>query len=90
MAPEATPTPEETHLLDDLRAAVAHAAHRPTEIEVGIALSIALGRMRPSVSCGGCQTPLEFDGIPARTNAQLREPFRLRFDPPTAAAAPGG
>jgi hypothetical protein len=49
------------------------------EIEVGIALSIVLGKQRPAVSCGGCKTPLEYRGIPAVTNIQLREPFRLRF-----------
>jgi len=70
-------------LLADLRRAVAAAPERPREIEVGIALSIALGRQRPAVSCGGCQTPLEFDGIPARTNSQLRDPFRLVYGPPT-------
>jgi hypothetical protein len=69
-------------LLDELRRAVASAPERPREIEVGIALSIALGRQRPAVACGGCQTPLEFDGIPARTNSQLRTPFRLVFAPP--------
>lgn len=68
-------------LLSELRRAVAAAPARPREIEVGIALSIALGRMRPSVSCGGCDTPLEFEGIPARTNSALREPFRLLFGP---------
>ena len=70
-------------LLEELRRAVAQAPQRPSEIEVGIALSIALGRQRPAVSCGGCQTPLEFDGIPARTNSQLRAPFRLHFGPPS-------
>jgi hypothetical protein len=70
-------------LLAELRRAVASAPERPREIEVGIALSIALGRERPVVSCGGCQTPLEFDGIPARTNSQLRAPFRLLFGPPS-------
>jgi hypothetical protein len=70
-------------LLAELRRAVDTAPKRPQEIEVGIALSIALGRQRPSVSCGGCSTPLEFDGIPARTNSQLRTPFRLIFDPPS-------
>jgi hypothetical protein len=69
-------------LLDELRRAVEQAPRRPREIEVGIALSIALGRERPQVSCGGCQNPLEFDGIPARTNASLRIPFRLVFDAP--------
>jgi len=73
--------PEE--LFAELRRAVAAAPKRPEEIEVGIALSIALGRQRPAVACGGCSTPLEFEGIPARTNSQLREPFRLLFDPPT-------
>ena len=79
----------EDRLLAELRAAVGSAAQRPTYIEVGIALSIALGRQRPAVACGGCSTPLEFDGIPAETNARLPTPFRLRFDPlPAAPAAP--
>ncbi len=70
-------------LLAELRRAVESAPERPREIEVGIALSIALGRQRPAVSCGGCSTPLEFDGIPARTNSQLHAPFRLLFGPPS-------
>jgi hypothetical protein len=69
----------EDHLLEELHRAIASARERPTEIEVGIELSIALGRRRPSVSCGGCQTPLDFEGIPARTNAQLAVPYRLVF-----------
>jgi len=69
--------PSEEALLRDLRRAIESAPRRPTGIEVGIALSIALGRRRPSVACGGCQTPLEFDGIPATTNARLTVPFRL-------------
>ncbi|MGB6500977.1 MAG: hypothetical protein WBG19_06230 [Thermoplasmata archaeon] len=78
-----TPTPDpvaDDGLLDELRRAIDRAPARPREIEVGIALSIALGRLRPAVSCGGCSTPLEFDGIPARTNARLAEPFRLILD----------
>jgi hypothetical protein len=73
------PAPSEESLLDELHRAVARAPERPTEIEVGIALSITLGRLRPAVACGGCSTPLEFEGIPARTNAQLDVPFRLHF-----------
>ena len=80
-----TPRPDDDPLLAELRRAVGSARERPTEIEVGIALSITLGRRRPSVACGGCQTPLEFEGIPARTNARLREPFRLVFGPPPRA-----
>jgi hypothetical protein len=76
---------EEDRLLGDLREAVRTASRPPREIEVGIALSIALGRRRPSVSCGGCQNPLDFDGIPARTNARLHEPFRLVWDEPARA-----
>jgi hypothetical protein len=76
---------EEERLLGDLREAVRTAPRPPREIEVGIALSIALGRRRPSVACGGCQTPLDFDGIPARTNARLQQAFRLVWDTP----APG-
>ena len=76
---------EEEQLLGHLREAVRTAPRTPREIEVGIALSIALGRRRPSVACGGCQNPLDFDGIPARTNARLREPFRLVWDEPTPA-----
>ena len=69
----------EQELLARLHEEIAHASQRVNEIEVGIALSIALGRRRPAVACGGCQTPLEFEGIPARTNAGLRVPFRLLF-----------
>jgi hypothetical protein len=71
---------EESRLLSELRTAVAGAPHKVKEIEVGIALSIALGRQRPAVSCGGCQDPLAFDGIPARTNTGLKQPFRLIYD----------
>lgn len=77
------PGPSGDELLAELRRAVSNSPERPREIEVGIALSIALGRQRPVVSCGGCQNPLEFDGIPARTNSRLRTPFRLVFDPPS-------
>ncbi len=76
---------EEDRLLEELRRAVAGAPAGVREIEVGIALSIALGRRRPSVSCGGCKTPLDFEGIPARTNARLGVPFRLVLDGPAAA-----
>ncbi len=76
---------DEERLLAELRAAVRASDRPPREIEVGIALSIALGRRRPSVSCGGCQNPLDFEGIPARTNARLGTPFRLVWDPPAEA-----
>ncbi|MCI4318081.1 MAG: hypothetical protein L3J96_06030 [Thermoplasmata archaeon] len=69
--------PVDDPLLRELSKAIAGASGPVEEIEVGIALSITLGRMRPAVSCGGCTTPLEFQGIPARTNAQLKAPFRL-------------
>jgi hypothetical protein len=72
-------------LLEELRRAIAAAPERPREIEVGIALSIVLGRQRPAVACGGCQVPLEFEGIPARTEPGLRAPFRLVFGPAAAA-----
>jgi len=81
----ADPPNDDDALLRELRRAVEQAPTRPREIEVGIALSIALGRQRPVVSCGGCQSPLEFDGIPARTNSQLRTPFRLLYGPPAGA-----
>lgn len=67
----------EERLLKELEEALARAPGPVREIEVGIPLSIALGRQRPSVSCGGCSTPLEFHGIPARTNARLNVPFKL-------------
>ena len=67
-------------LLLELARAVREARGHVTEIEVGIALSIALGRRRSAVSCGGCSTPLEFEGIPTRTNAALPSPFRLHLD----------
>ncbi len=70
-------TADDTELLHALERALEQAPRPVREIEVGIPLSIALGRQRPAVSCGGCQSPLEFHGIPARTNARLSEPFRL-------------
>lgn len=68
-------------LLEELRRAVRTAPGRVREIEVGVTLSIALGRERPAVECGGCSTPLEFEGIPARTNVRLGAPFRLVLEP---------
>ena len=68
---------EEDSLLSALKTAIARAPGPVREIEVGIPLSIALGKLRPEVACGGCATPLEYSGIPARTNSRLREPFRL-------------
>ena len=73
------PTSEEEVLLRELAAALQGAQRPVREIEVGIRLSIALGRRRPAVACGGCSTPLEFQGIPARTNARLASPFLLVF-----------
>ncbi|MCI4365511.1 MAG: hypothetical protein L3K10_05565 [Thermoplasmata archaeon] len=90
MTRDPTLTADDERLLRELRVAVEGAPSRPTQIEVGIPLSITLGRLRPAVSCGGCATPLEFEGIPARTNARLSAPFRLRYDPFVPdAAAPG-
>ena len=73
---------EEERLLAELRHALAESPRRPREIEVGIALSILLGRQRPAVACGGCSAPLEFEGIPARTEPHLSKPYRLVFEPP--------
>jgi hypothetical protein len=81
----ADPVPDDAALLAELRRAVDQAPERPREIEVSIALSIALGRQRPAVACGGCQSPLEFEGIPARTNSRMRTSFRLIFGPEPAA-----
>ncbi len=86
MTPPVDAAESERSLLDALHRAIASAPRPPVEIEVGIALSIALGRSRPAVACGGCSTPLEFEGIPARTNLHLNDAFRLRFD---RAAGPG-
>jgi hypothetical protein len=74
---EAARRADEEGLVDELRLALSKAPGPVREIEVGVALSIALGRQRPAVSCGGCAVPLEFEGIPARTNPRLRAPFRL-------------
>jgi hypothetical protein len=74
---------DEESLVTELRRAIERAPQRPREIEVGIALSIALGRRRAPVSCGGCSEPLAFDGIPARTNTHLSTPFRLVFEGPS-------
>jgi len=81
--PEAAPRGE-SELLGELRAAIASAPVRPRRVEVGVALSVALGRARGSVSCGGCQVPLEIDGIPAETNVHLHQPFRLILDDGTS------
>lgn len=72
----AHPPPGEESLAA-LARAIAGAPRPVREIEVGVSLSILLGRQRPAVSCGGCSTPLEFQGIPARTVVGLAEPFRL-------------
>ena len=77
------PSPEEEKLLAELAEAIARAPEPVREIEIGIPLSIALGRRRPSVECGGCSTPLDFEGIPAHTNVQIQESFRLIFGPRT-------
>ena len=74
--------PGERALLEELGRAL-DAAPRPVrEIAAGIPLSIALGRLRPAVSCGGCSAPLEFRGIPARTDARLKVPFELLLAEP--------
>lgn len=64
-------------LLAELRDAIRRSPVRPTKVEVGIAVSVALGQERGSVSCGGCQVPLEVDGIPAETVVHLGRPYRL-------------
>jgi hypothetical protein len=70
--------------LAELRAAIRRSKVRPARVEIGVAISVALGRERGSVSCGGCQVPLEVDGIPAETNVHLREGFRLVLDSPAS------
>jgi hypothetical protein len=76
------PSAEAEELLRDLRAAIRRSAVRPRRVEISVAVSVALGRERGSVSCGGCQVPLEIDGIPAETVVHLREPYRLVVDEP--------
>ena len=74
-------------LLDALRQDI-HASPSPVrEIEVGTELSIALGRRRDAVACGGCSTPLTYEGIPARTVVGLKVPYRLVVDAPAVGAA---
>ncbi len=80
--PDARGVPE---LLEELREAIRRSAVRPRRVEVGVALSVALGRERGSVACGGCSVPLEVDGIPAETNVHLRQPYRLIVDETPAA-----
>ncbi|HTT17113.1 MAG TPA: hypothetical protein VMH49_07160 [Thermoplasmata archaeon] len=72
-------------LLRELREAIQRSRVRPSRVEVNVALSVALGRERGSVSCGGCQVPLEIDGIPAETKLHLSAPFRLIVDEPPPA-----
>lgn len=76
-------------LLEELRQALREEPSRKVrEIEVGTELSIALGRMRGSVSCGGCSTPLSFEGIPARTVVGLKVPYRLVWEESASGRAP--
>ena len=78
-----SPAPvDPTESLAQLREAIRRSVVRPRRVEVDVTLSVALGRERGAVSCGGCQVPLEVDGIPAETNVKLRQPFRLILDPP--------
>jgi hypothetical protein len=81
MTENAPPDSREIQLLAQLDEAVRSSSRPVLGIEVGIALSIALGKQRLAVSCGGCSTPLEFRGIPATTNVGLATPFRLVLDP---------
>jgi hypothetical protein len=74
-------------LLGELQEAIRSAPRRVQEIEVGTELSIALGRLRASVSCGGCETPLSYEGVPARTVVGLKVPFRLVLDESAPRAA---
>ncbi len=77
-----SPAPPDTaELLEELREAIRRSEVRPRKVEVSIALSVALGRERGSVSCGGCAVPLEVEGIPAETNVHLQGPFRLVVEP---------
>lgn len=78
MSADPPPDPSD-RLLGELAKALDEASRPVRSIEVGVALSIALGRQRPAMSCGGCTTPLAFRGIPATTNHRLQEPFRLVF-----------
>ena len=78
MATAPPPDPSDP-LLGELAKALDGASRPVRAIEVGVALSIVLGRQRPAMSCGGCTTPLAFRGIPATTNYRLREPFRLVY-----------
>jgi hypothetical protein len=84
MSPPAAAS-ETTQLLRELREAIQRSSVRPRRVEVGVALSVALGRERGQVSCGGCQVPLEVDGIPAETNVHLKQPFRLIVEAPPSA-----
>lgn len=78
-------TPREQTLLSEVRGALSHAKGPVREVEVGLELSILLGKLRPAVSCGGCSSPLEIDGVPARTVVGLKVPFHL-----VSASASGG
>ena len=70
-------TPAEEKLVAELRRAVDASPGSVVAILAGPALSIALGRLRLSVSCGGCSDPLAYEGIPVRTMPGLPVPFRL-------------
>jgi len=77
------PSPDGTDQLAELREAIRRSPVRPRRVEVSVALSVALGRERGAVTCGGCQVPLEVDGVPAETVVHLRVPYRLVLDEPS-------
>jgi len=72
--------PSRAQILGELREAIRRSPVRPRRVEVDVALSVALGKERGAVACGGCQVPLEIDGIPAETVVHLKQPFRLVLD----------
>jgi hypothetical protein len=80
-----TADPDGPRLLAELREEIRRSSVRPSRVEVGVAVSVALGRERGSVSCGGCQVPLEVDGIPAETVLHLKAPYHLVRDAPPPA-----
>ncbi len=79
---ERVPDPEDRELLERLRADLDHASPRPSQLSVSIRLSQLLGAMRPVRSSHGCEIPLNFDGVPAKTVFGQQREWVFIFDAP--------
>ena len=81
------PDAEDRELLERLRVELASTSPKPTQMAVSIRLSQLLGAMRPVRSSHGCEIPLNFDGIPARTVFGQKQDWTFLFETPSERTA---